>query len=425
MTKMDLSAEKFVDNLLTNEAHEQPSDNGKIDQLVMELPKWYDEKEFNKGRRFFHDFSFSFSNSMLLGLVAVLSIPSILKVLVGSMRSTTVFSAYKRYLSTLLHTMSWFEHDLKPGSVSWKSLYAVRSRHLKASIASKAKGTGIVSQRDVALTQFGFIGFSLLKSDNFGIRQLQDGDWEAYNHFWRVIGHMIGLEDRYNICRETVEETRQVCQLLSKRVFTPCLENVPEYFEHMARVMLDGMWSVNPTVDVEAVLYFCRYLCDVPGYIYTEKDRTDLQKRLRNVLKEKSLDCGVDTSVLIEKSAVEGLPVRPPRLLFYQDYHTLESAPFYKNLNLKSKFKLFMVNLYITLYTSYLGRLYFNCNFKFSLFLMRHFPYLSFFRFGIKQSFVDIFVEDPIDNAKPKPNSEYCKDKKPLPWYKELWAFIW
>lgn len=79
---------------------------------------------------------------------------------------------------------------------SWRSLYAVRSRHVKASLASNAKGTGVVSQRDIALTQFGFIGFSVLKPDFFGIRQLGDGDWQAYNHFWRVIGYMIGLDDR-------------------------------------------------------------------------------------------------------------------------------------------------------------------------------------------------------------------------------------
>lgn len=79
---------------------------------------------------------------------------------------------------------------------SWRSLLEVRTRHVKASLSAKLKGQGIVSQRDLALTQFGFIGFSMLKADKFGIRENYDGDWEAYNHFWRVIGHCIGLEDR-------------------------------------------------------------------------------------------------------------------------------------------------------------------------------------------------------------------------------------
>lgn len=58
------------------------------------------------------------------------------------------------------------------------------------------KGGDVVSQRDIALTQFGFIGFAVLKPHQFGISQTKEGDWEAYNHFWRVIGYMIGLEDR-------------------------------------------------------------------------------------------------------------------------------------------------------------------------------------------------------------------------------------
>ncbi|KAJ0173010.1 hypothetical protein K1T71_011186 [Dendrolimus kikuchii] len=419
------AAEEFVDNLLKNEAHDTPSDNVKADQLVMELPEWYNEKEFNQGRRFFNDFSFSFPTSMMMGLVAVFAIPSILKILVGSKRSSSVFTSYRRYLSTLLHTLSWFDHELKPGSYSWKSLYTVRSRHLKASIASKAKDMGVVSQRDIALTQFGFIGYSILKPDKFSIRQLEDGDWEAYNHFWRVIGHMIGLEDRYNICRKTIEETREVCEVLLRRVFTPCLENVPEYFEHMSRVMLDGMWSVNPTVDINAALYWVRYLSDVPGYIYTESDRIIFQKKLAKVLQGKSLDTGVDTALLVEKPALEGIPDRPPRLLYYRDYNKIESVPSYKKLSLRSKYKLFLGNLYMTIYTSYLGRMYFNLNFRFSAFLMKYLPFLSFFRYGIRQSYVNMFAEDPMDNTIPKPNSEYYKDEKPLPWYKQVLEFIW
>lgn len=63
-------------------------------------------------------------------------------------------------------------------------------------MSSKLKGTGPVSQRDLALTLFGFVGFTTLKPDMYGVRQLQPGDWEAYNHVWKVIGHMIGLEDK-------------------------------------------------------------------------------------------------------------------------------------------------------------------------------------------------------------------------------------
>lgn len=97
---------------------------------------------------------------------------------------------------------------------------------------------------------------------------------------------------RFNLCRNTVDETREVCQAVLERAFTPCLENVPEYFEHMARVMLESMWCVNPTIDVNGMLYTCRRLANVPGYIYTEAERRDLQDKIKKQLNGKPLDTG-------------------------------------------------------------------------------------------------------------------------------------
>ncbi|KAL0867635.1 hypothetical protein ABMA27_008390 [Loxostege sticticalis] len=423
---MGSPAEVFVNQLLTKEALDQPSDDVKPDELEMRLPDDFDEEKFNRGRRFYWDHSYSFATSMLLGLVAVFAVPSILRVLVSTRRSNSPFTAYRRYLSTLLHTVTWFEHELKPGSRSWKSLYTVRSRHIRAGMAAKLKGLGTVSQRDVALTQFGFVGFSMLKPDKLGIRQLREGDWEAYNYFWHVIGHMIGLEDRYNICRSTFAETVEVLQLLQDRVYTPCLENVPEYFEHAARVMLDGMWSVNPTVDIEATLYWVRHLADVPGYIYTEKDRIQLQQKLKKCLEGKQPDTGVDSMSLMSKPAIDGLPKLPPRLLYLKDYESIETAPHYKQLSFKGKYKLAFNHVAATLYSTYIFRLYFNWNYVFSHFLMKYFPYLAFFRFGIKASLVNIFEEDPTDETKLVPNSEYYNKKQvDEPWYKKLWSIIW
>lgn len=52
----------------------------------------------------------------LCGLLAVLAVPSILKILMCTKQSSTPFTAYKRYLQTIFHTLSWYEDELKPGS---------------------------------------------------------------------------------------------------------------------------------------------------------------------------------------------------------------------------------------------------------------------------------------------------------------------
>ncbi|CAH0713846.1 unnamed protein product, partial [Brenthis ino] len=421
---MELTVDEFIEGIFSKNAFEQPSDSKKPEDLEMRIPEWFDEQQFNKARRFYWYNCYQLTTSMLLGLVAVFAIPSILRVLISSRRSNSTFTAYKRYLSTLLHTISWFENELKPGSVSWRSLMTVRSRHIKATLAANLKGQGIVSQRDLALTQFGFVGFSLLKPNKFGICQMEDGDWEAYNHFWRVIGHAIGLEDRYNICRKNMDETRQVCKILLDKVFTPCLENVPEYFEHMARSMLDGLWCINPTINVDGMIYLTKYLSNVPGYIYLETDRQDLQRLIKEKLNGKSEDTGVESSSLLSENLIE-IPKRTPRVLFLHDYDSLDTAPAYKNLPLAGKFKLALNYYVVNLYKSYIGRIYLNLNFKFSVLLMKYLPYLAFARFGIIASYVNIFREDPIDDQQPKPNSEYYKVKPKLSKSKEYFSLIW
>ena len=53
-----------------------------------------------------------------------------------------------------------------------------------------------ITQADMALTQFGFIGFTLLSGDQLGIKAT-DEELNGLVHFWRVIGYMLGMQDKY------------------------------------------------------------------------------------------------------------------------------------------------------------------------------------------------------------------------------------
>ncbi|XP_050683498.1 uncharacterized protein LOC126978584 isoform X2 [Leptidea sinapis] len=278
---MDLSAEEVVKGLLSEAAYATPSDNVRVEDLEMKLPKWFDEAKFNQGRRFFSDFCIAHTLSLISGFIAVLAVPTVIKVMIGTQRSNTPYTAYKRYLSTYLHIITWASHDLKPGSPTWRSLNTVRARHVVAGRAARLKKQGTVSQRDLALTMLGLIGFSVLKPDKFHLVSVKKGDMEAFLHFWAVIGAMIGCQDRYNICRKTYDETYQVCQELVDRVLLPCLENVPEYFEHTARVLIDGGSAVFSFIDGDFIIYWTKHLANVPGYIYTEEERLALQRKLK------------------------------------------------------------------------------------------------------------------------------------------------
>jgi hypothetical protein len=49
---------------------------------------------------------------------------------------------------------------------------------------------------------------------------------------------------------------------------------------------------VNPAIDTESIIYVCKYLADVPGYVYTEEERRSFQDKLRGHLKGKPVDTG-------------------------------------------------------------------------------------------------------------------------------------
>lgn len=133
-------------------------------------------------------------NACFMGLLAILAIPTILNILIFTNKSSTTYTAYKRYIQTVFHMLTWFRHPLKPGTKSWKSIEAVRKFHFSASTTAQNNKIGFIMQKDMAITQFGFMGFSVLTADRMGIFTSRN-NLDAFCHFWRVVGHLIGIHD--------------------------------------------------------------------------------------------------------------------------------------------------------------------------------------------------------------------------------------
>lgn len=77
-----------------------------------------------------------------------------------------------------------------------KSVTIVHGLHCAASRKSEKSGLGLrVSQRDMVLTQFGFIGLLLLKKKQLAIIGTEE-DEVAIVHFWRTMGYMLGIQDK-------------------------------------------------------------------------------------------------------------------------------------------------------------------------------------------------------------------------------------
>lgn len=108
-------------------------------------------------------------------------------------------------------------------------------------------GVGMISQKDMAITQFMFAGFQLLMPSEFGIVGSEE-QLEAFSHLWRVIGFMLGTDDRFNCCGETLSETRKRLRAIRDEMLLPAMQSpFPEYNDYI-RIAYDGMWYFDPSL---------------------------------------------------------------------------------------------------------------------------------------------------------------------------------
>ncbi|KAI8499184.1 hypothetical protein Bbelb_229480 [Branchiostoma belcheri] len=83
-----------------------------------------------------------------------------------------------------------------------------------------------ISQYDMALTQAGFVGF-VLYPEKFGIC-CTVAELEDYIFFWRGIGYLLGIEDRYNMCSGNYAETCSLIAQIENEVVKPAFLNPPQ-----------------------------------------------------------------------------------------------------------------------------------------------------------------------------------------------------
>lgn len=77
------------------------------------------------------------------------------------------------------------------------SIEDVKRKHNAASKQSMRRLKYRFSQMDMALTQFGFMGFGLVRGAMVGIHNAKEEDLRGFIHVWRVLGYVLGIEDRY------------------------------------------------------------------------------------------------------------------------------------------------------------------------------------------------------------------------------------
>uniref|UniRef100_A0A8D8Y4E7 ER-bound oxygenase mpaB/mpaB'/Rubber oxygenase catalytic domain-containing protein n=1 Tax=Cacopsylla melanoneura TaxID=428564 RepID=A0A8D8Y4E7_9HEMI len=247
---------------ILEESKDEPLDTSRCKTF----PPWFDEKKFKRGQSYFHTNYWALFVSKLSGLLVILAVPSILQVLIMTGKSSEPRTAFKRYLDTILHMLEWYKGNITDTKSSLhKSMMEVRGKHCAASKGASAdKQYGHISQQDMALTQFGFMGFALIHAEYLGVQGSEE-DVEGFLHLWRTVGHFMGIKDRYNLCSlsNNVAESRKCCQIICNNAFKPLMETPVEDFHSMSIALLQGVKGFVPSLDPDAFLYFTKHLCGI------------------------------------------------------------------------------------------------------------------------------------------------------------------
>lgn len=210
-------------------------------------------------------------HALYLGLISIAAVPSILKVLMSTKKSSTVMTAYRRYKANAMHNQVLYQYPLTHGSKSWQSLAQVRKIHLSISKRSEKTGTGIISQKDMAITQFLFAGVHLYSPDKLGIVGTQE-QFEAFNHLWRVFGYMLGIKDEFNLCGETWKETRSRIEAMKEAFLVPSLQFPSQDFNSYSKIVVEGLKCSDPIMHYETLIYSLKRMLSVPGYHYFQSE---------------------------------------------------------------------------------------------------------------------------------------------------------
>lgn len=219
------------------------------------LPSWYDEKLFKEAQNYYKRNMILMVLASFAGLLAIIAVPETLRVLRYTRRSSTPCVTFSRYTQTLLHICKLYTCDPNdPDSDLYKTINVIHRKHKTSSRRSENADVGGIYQRDMAITQFAFMGYVLIAPKSIGLC-IKKEEEEAFNHFWRVIGHMLEIPDRLNLCRKTAKETRELCEKVSD-VLAAYLNNAPSEFYHIASAILDGLWYIDITLDKHAFLKF-------------------------------------------------------------------------------------------------------------------------------------------------------------------------
>ncbi|CAG5080576.1 Oidioi.mRNA.OKI2018_I69.PAR.g9652.t1.cds [Oikopleura dioica] len=216
---------------------------------TFEKPDYYDDKLFHEGREFYRKYKGACIFSMALSVVAGHVFENVTKVMVFTKRTETSRSAFWRYWKTAERVNSWLVDDVFDSSTKGhrEILNTVRIHKAVAKKINKEeaapKSHVWVSQSDMAHVLVGFAGPIVVAPRFFGIQD--ENELVAYLHTWRVLGHLLGIDDQYNPFVGNLLAIQTTITKLYCFVGVPGAANPPENFHHHTDMICEWAGSKN------------------------------------------------------------------------------------------------------------------------------------------------------------------------------------
>lgn len=227
-------------------------------------PTWFDEKLFNHAKSVYERHFMGINFAHLSGLLLLVRVDTIYDTLSKTGESSTISKLFKRYYHTVKHVKTWYEGDIfEENSDAHRSLLIVRGMHNKTSykLNDKARDTIYntsvqnnkpeepreeaklmekdnngndccengssshdnkihMSEYDIMITQFAFVGFIVLHADKVGlIGDFDQNDMNSLLHFWRVIGYYLGASEKLNLYSHEFNDVVGLCRAIEADIF--------------------------------------------------------------------------------------------------------------------------------------------------------------------------------------------------------------
>ncbi|XP_020292958.1 uncharacterized protein LOC109859276 [Pseudomyrmex gracilis] len=261
-----------------------------LDRSSMEKPKWLDVQKYRRGQKFVDDHYGSVIFAKILGVMHMYSFNPTLKAIILSERSHTPYLQFQRHLATIKRIFSWYNGEpWIEGTPAYTDLQYTNKMHLmmrrklreltNEQIDNEAnfvdpwcpdrelllkdfadacpfekigqrphimiekspynpKG---INNADFAGAQCSFMSMVVFCPQHIGLHDATNEDLEAFCHMWRCYGYYLGLEDKYNFCRGSLEEIKQRIKDLYDYWVIPNFKDHSPEWEHMTRCLVEPM----------------------------------------------------------------------------------------------------------------------------------------------------------------------------------------